>query len=137
LSDFNGSCVFSTDFRKTLEYQFLMKISPVGAELFHAERQTDMTKVIVALYSFANAAKNGGVFSLNFGRGPSFPLGTGYEWDEKKNKLVSCSLNKSKKHEMQVSSSQKEQKKLTFVRDIFVPSSGGTCIVRDPLRCTL
>ena len=38
-----------------------MKIRPVGAELFHAERdrQTDMTKVMVAFHNFANAAKNG------------------------------------------------------------------------------
>ena len=38
-----------------------MKIRPVGAELFHAERrtdgQTDMTKLIVAFRDFANAPK--------------------------------------------------------------------------------
>jgi hypothetical protein len=32
-----------------------MKIRPVGAELFHADRQTDMTKLIVSLSSFSNA----------------------------------------------------------------------------------
>jgi hypothetical protein len=32
----------------------------MGAELFHAEdRQTDMTKLIVALRNFANAPNNG------------------------------------------------------------------------------
>ena len=31
-----------------------MKIRPVGAELFHALRGTDMTKLIVALRNFAN-----------------------------------------------------------------------------------
>jgi hypothetical protein len=39
-----------------------MKIFPVGAELFHAERQmdgqTDMAKLIVAFHNFANASKN-------------------------------------------------------------------------------
>jgi Fe-S-cluster formation regulator IscX/YfhJ len=38
-----------------------MKIRPVGAELFHADgrtdRQTDMTKLIVAFSNFANAPK--------------------------------------------------------------------------------
>jgi len=35
-----------------------MKISRVGAELFHVDGQTDMTKLIVALGNFANAPKN-------------------------------------------------------------------------------
>jgi hypothetical protein len=34
-----------------------MKIRPVGAELFHADGQTDMTKLIVAFRNFANAPK--------------------------------------------------------------------------------
>ena len=34
-----------------------MKIRPVAAELFHADRQTDMTKLKVAFSSFANAPK--------------------------------------------------------------------------------
>ena len=33
-----------------------MKIFPVGAELFHAHGLTDVTKLIVAFRSFANAA---------------------------------------------------------------------------------
>jgi hypothetical protein len=32
-----------------------MKIRPVGAELFHAGGRTDMTNLIVAFRSFANA----------------------------------------------------------------------------------
>jgi len=40
-----------------------MKIHPMGAELFHADgrkdRQTDMTKLIVALRSFTKAPKSG------------------------------------------------------------------------------
>jgi hypothetical protein len=35
-----------------------MKIRPVEAELFRADRQTDMTKLIVAFRNFANAPKN-------------------------------------------------------------------------------
>jgi hypothetical protein len=35
-----------------------MKIRQVGAELSHADRQTDMRKLIVAFCNFANAPKN-------------------------------------------------------------------------------
>jgi hypothetical protein len=34
-----------------------MKIRPVGAELFHADGQTDTTKLIFAFRNFANAPK--------------------------------------------------------------------------------
>ena len=37
-----------------------MKIRQVGADLFHADGRTDMTKLIVASRNFANAPKNGG-----------------------------------------------------------------------------
>jgi len=36
-----------------------MKIRPVGAELFRAERWTDMTKSTVAFRNFANAPNKG------------------------------------------------------------------------------
>ena len=36
-----------------------MKIRTVGAEMFHAEWRTDMTKLIVDFRNFANASKNG------------------------------------------------------------------------------
>jgi hypothetical protein len=39
-----------------------MKIRPVGAELFHADGRTDVTKLTVAFHNFANAPKS------NFGR---------------------------------------------------------------------
>jgi len=35
-----------------------MRIRPVGAELFHADGQTDTTKLTVAFRNFANAPKN-------------------------------------------------------------------------------
>jgi len=34
-----------------------MKIRPVGAELFHADAWTDMTKLIIAFLNFANVPK--------------------------------------------------------------------------------
>jgi hypothetical protein len=36
-----------------------MKIRPVGAELFHADRRTDTTKLKVAFRDFVNAPKQG------------------------------------------------------------------------------
>jgi hypothetical protein len=35
-----------------------MKIRPVGAELFHADGQTDTTQLIVAFRNFANSPKS-------------------------------------------------------------------------------
>jgi len=46
LSDFNEILTFSIDFSKNPEIRNVMKINPVGAELLHADRQTDMTKLI-------------------------------------------------------------------------------------------
>jgi hypothetical protein len=34
-----------------------MKISPVGAEIFHTDRRTDRTKLIVHFLNFVNAIK--------------------------------------------------------------------------------
>jgi len=41
------------------KYLNFVKIRPVGAELFHADRRTDMTKLIAATLNFANAPKEG------------------------------------------------------------------------------
>jgi hypothetical protein len=57
---------FLDKFSQNIQYQVFIKICPVGANWFHAkgrtdgrmERQTDMTKLIVAFRSFANAPKN-------------------------------------------------------------------------------
>jgi len=49
--------LFSKDFgKKNPQISDFMKIHPVGAEVFHADRQTDyMTKLIVAIHKFAKA----------------------------------------------------------------------------------
>ena len=58
LSDFNGTLIFSRDFRKNAQISNIVKIRPVGVELFHADTQTDITKLIVAFRSFTNEPKN-------------------------------------------------------------------------------
>ena len=58
LSDFNETWIFWTGFRKNFQISFFVKIRPGGAELFHADGRTDITKPIVAFRNFANASKN-------------------------------------------------------------------------------
>ena len=48
-----------TVFKKNTQISSFMKICPVGAELFHADGQMDMAKLIVAFHNFANAPKTG------------------------------------------------------------------------------
>jgi len=57
LSDFNETN-FRDRFSKSSQISDFTKIRPVGAELFHADRRTDMTKLIVAFRNYANAPKN-------------------------------------------------------------------------------
>jgi len=64
LSYFNETRIFSTDFRKILISNF-MKIRPMEAE-FHADRRTDMTKLIVSFRNFANAPKKIEFYSCNY-----------------------------------------------------------------------
>ena len=55
-SDFNENLIVDR-FSKNTQIPNFMKIRPVGAELFHADRRTDMTKLIVAFRNFSNAPK--------------------------------------------------------------------------------
>jgi hypothetical protein len=56
LSDFHETGIFvDSFFSKNNEIPNFVKIRPVGAELFHADRQTDMTKLTVAFRNFAKA----------------------------------------------------------------------------------
>jgi hypothetical protein len=52
LSDFNEILPSSTYFFKNPQISNFIKISLVGAELFHADGQTIMTKLIMAFYNF-------------------------------------------------------------------------------------
>ena len=45
-------------FEKKAQISSLMKINSVGAELFHADGQTDTTKLIVAFRNCAKEPKN-------------------------------------------------------------------------------
>jgi hypothetical protein len=47
-----------------------MKILPMGAESFHADRQTDVMRLLVAFRNFGNAPKN--IFYLILSRPNSF-----------------------------------------------------------------
>jgi hypothetical protein len=55
LSVCNETWIFSTLFFE--KSSNIMKIRPVGVELFRADRRTDMTKVLVTLRNFAKATK--------------------------------------------------------------------------------
>jgi hypothetical protein len=44
-------------FEKPSNTKNFMKTHPEGADLFHADRRTDMTKLVVAFRNFANAPK--------------------------------------------------------------------------------
>ena len=54
--DLKEAQIFVTNFREVQRRNF-MEVCPVGAELFHADRQTDMTKLTVAFCNIANAPK--------------------------------------------------------------------------------
>jgi hypothetical protein len=57
LSDFNET-YFLDRFSKNTPIQIFTKIRQLGAELLHAEGDTDMTKLIVVFRNFANPHKN-------------------------------------------------------------------------------
>ena len=66
LTGFNENWIFSRDFRKKVQISSFIKIRLVGPELFHADRRTDMTKLIVAFRNFAKAPKDRDYFSDSF-----------------------------------------------------------------------
>jgi len=49
---------FSRQISKNSQISHSMNIHPVGAELFHEDRRTDMTKLTDAFHNFANAPKS-------------------------------------------------------------------------------
>jgi hypothetical protein len=58
VTEFNEAWISLDRFSKNTQIQNFMKIRPVGAELFHADGRTDMTKLIVAFRNFAKGPKN-------------------------------------------------------------------------------
>jgi len=64
-----------------------MESRPVGAQLFHADIRTDMTKLIAAFHNFANVPKNEKIlcriplYHLN---GASYECVTTREWIQQK-----------------------------------------------------
>ena len=60
LSDFNHTLIFFDRFSKNIQMSNLMKIRPVGEEMFYVYKQTDMTKLLIAVAfrNFADAPKN-------------------------------------------------------------------------------
>jgi len=57
LSGFNETGILGTNFQKNTQISNSIKIRPMGAELFIADRRTDTKKINVAFRNFANAAK--------------------------------------------------------------------------------
>ena len=58
LFDSHETWSFRDRFSKNTQISNFMKIRPVEAEVFHADVQTDMTKLIVTYRNSENASKN-------------------------------------------------------------------------------
>ena len=57
LSDFNETCISFDSLSIKIRISNFTKIYPVGAELFHVDRWTDMAKLTVAFCNFWNTPK--------------------------------------------------------------------------------
>jgi len=61
LSPFNETEIFATVVLKIFKYKNFLKICPVGAEVLHADGQTDgsedVTKLVVAFRTFSKSPK--------------------------------------------------------------------------------
>jgi hypothetical protein len=57
LSDLEETWILTKDFQKSTYIPNFMKFCPVGAELFHADGRTDMTKLTVAFRKFESAVQ--------------------------------------------------------------------------------
>jgi hypothetical protein len=66
VSDFNENLNYLERFSKNTPISHFTKIRPVGTGLFHADRQTDMTKLTVAFHKTAKSTYNG-TFDWNCG----------------------------------------------------------------------
>jgi len=58
LDTFLWNLNFFDTFSKNTQISDFMKTRPVGTELFHAHKRTDMTKLIVAFRNFEKAPKS-------------------------------------------------------------------------------
>ena len=56
--DFNERQIFATDFQNNNQIQNFINIRPAEAEVFHADRRTDMMKPKDAFRSFANTPED-------------------------------------------------------------------------------
>jgi hypothetical protein len=83
LSNINETWIFSTDFRKILQISNFMKMRLVEAEFFHADRRTDMTKLVVAFRRFANEPKNCSLFKTKPEDKHDFRLPPLCKWDQR------------------------------------------------------
>jgi hypothetical protein len=59
---------FFDRFSKKSQISSFIKIRPVRTELFVADRQTGMTKLIVVFRNFANAPENGEIAFVGWGK---------------------------------------------------------------------
>jgi hypothetical protein len=62
---FLSDWIFLDRFSKNIQMSNFMNICPVEANLFQADRWTDMTKLIVTFHNFSNAPKNGWIIQIN------------------------------------------------------------------------